>query len=182
MYELLATALLAALPDPAIRSVEDENTAPEVFLVPRAERAKCTRPGTICAFSGGTSTLAGVQRSDDGGAVTVLARGSRVASATGVSEPEAGQAWQVRLVANFERRSAGQPIIVAVFDRANATAIAQKNPQLIWDVTTAPVRYLGLRALFRPGSGFERSHTYLVRVVQLGPKERVLAEGEVRLE
>ena len=51
------------------------------------------------------------------------------------------------------------------------------------DVNMEPGHDLGMRFVLLPDQGYKPSHTYLIRVVQTGGKaERILAQGELRLE
>jgi len=87
------------------------------------------------------------------------------------------------MVARFRARSDPGPIIVAVSDRDDPESIARKEAKVLWNVSMNPGRDLGMRFLLSPEDGFEPSHTYLLRVVQVqGPRDRVLAEGTFHLE
>jgi hypothetical protein len=91
------------------------------------------------------------------------------------------QARRMHIVAHLRQPVHGA-LIVAVFDRDRPDAIAQKQPLLVWDVSSHGARFLGLRISLGPGNAVAKSHTYLVRVVQVRGKERILAEGDVRLD
>jgi hypothetical protein len=115
--------------------------------------------------------------------VTVLARGTQVAAKGGLGTASADQPWQVEMVARFRALSDRGPIIVAVFDRDDPESIAHKEAKALWNVSMDPGRDLGMSFLLSPEDGFEPSHTYLLRVVQVqGVRDRVLAEGIVHLE
>jgi hypothetical protein len=87
------------------------------------------------------------------------------------------------MVARFRALSERGPIVVGVFDSDNPESIARREPMAMWNVTMSPGRDMGMSFLLSPEEGFEASHTYLVRVVQLqGARDRVLAEGTVHLE
>ena len=166
-----------------VPSFEVVDETPQVFLVPRPVKRECPRLGSICLTRGGSATVVGVEVSEDGPDVTVLARGTQVAAKGGRGTAAAEQPWQVQMVARFKARSESGPIVVSVFDRDDRESIARKEAMALWTVSMSPGRDLGMQFLLTPAAGFEPSHTYLVRVVQAhGLRDRVLAEGEVHLE
>jgi hypothetical protein len=166
-----------------VPSFEVVDEAPRVFLVSREHKADCPAIGSVCVSSGGSATVLGFELADDGSGVTVLARGSQMASKSGLATVNVDQPWQVEMVARFRARSESGPIVVGVFDRDDAQSIARKEPMAMWNVTMSPGRSLGMSFLLSPAEGFEPSHTYLVQVVQVqGARDRVLAEGTVHLE
>jgi hypothetical protein len=191
---MLAQVFLMALAQPEVPSmleawevpsveVTDATPTPEVFLVSHLQKRECPEFGSVCVSPGGSATILGVEVSEDRPAVTVLARGTQVAATGGLGTAEAEQAWQVEMVARFRARSDPGPIIVAVFDRDDPESIARKEAKVLWNVSMNPGRDLGMRFLLSPEDGFEPSHTYLLRVVQVqGPRDRVLAEGTFHLE
>jgi len=165
-----------------VPSFEVVNDTPQVFLVD-PEKSDCSKRGSVCLSPGGSSTVVGVEVSEDRPAVTVLARGAQVAAKGGLGTAAPDQPWQVEMVARFKARSGSGPIIVAVFDRDDPESIANKEAKVLWTVSMSPGRALGMRFLLSPEDGFEVSHTYLVQVVQAqGVRDRVLAEGDVHLE
>jgi hypothetical protein len=165
-----------------VPSFEVVNDTPQVFLVD-PEKSDCSKRGSVCLSPGGSSTVVGVEVSEDRPAVTVLARGAQVAAKGGLGTAAPDQPWQVEMVARFKARSESGPIIVAVFDRDDPESIAHKEAKVLWTVSMSPGRALGMRFLLSPEDGFEVSHTYLVQVVQVqGVRDRVLAEGDVHLE
>jgi hypothetical protein len=165
-----------------VPSFEVVNDTPQVFLVD-PEKSDCSKRGSVCLSPGGSSTVVGVEVSEDRPAVTVLARGAQVAAKGGLGTAAPDQPWQVEMVARFKARSGSGPIIVAVFDRDDPESIANKEAKVLWTVSMSPGRALGMRFLLSPEDGFEVSHTYLVQVVQVqGVRDRVLAEGDVHLE
>jgi hypothetical protein len=165
-----------------VPSVAVVNDTPQVFLVD-PEKSDCAKRGSVCLSPGGSSTVVGVEVSEDRPAVTVLARGAQVAAKGGLGTAAPDQPWQVEMVARFKARSGSGPIIVAVFDRDDPESIANKEAKVLWTVSMSPGRALGMRFLLSPEDGFEVSHTYLVQVVQVqGARDRVLAEGDVHLE
>jgi hypothetical protein len=156
---------------------------PQVFLISRDQKRDCPQLGSVCVVPGGSATILGVEISEDRPPVTVLARGTQVAAKAGLAAAVADQPWQVEMVARFKERSDSGPIIVAVFDRDDQESIAHKEAKVLWNVSMNPGRDLGMRFLLSPEDGFEPSHTYLLRVVQVqGVRDRVLAEGIVHLE
>ena len=166
-----------------VPSVEVVDDTPQVFLLSPAQKSDCSKLGTVCVSPGGSSTVVGVEISEDRPAVTVLARGTQVAAKGGLGTAPADQPWQVEMVARFKAPSSRGPIIVVVFDRDDPESIAHKEAKVLWNVSMSPGRELGMRFLLSPEDGFEVSHTYVVRVVQVqGVRDRVLAEGEVHLE
>jgi hypothetical protein len=165
-----------------VPSFEVINDTPQVFLV-HPEKSDCSKRGSVCLSPGGSSTVVGVEVSEDRPAVTVLARGAQVAAKGGLGTAAPDQPWQVEMVARFKARSGSGPIIVAVFDRDDPESIANKEAKVLWTVSMSPGRALGMRFLLSPEDGFEVSHTYLVQVAQVqGVRDRVLAEGDVHLE
>jgi hypothetical protein len=165
-----------------VPSVEVVNDTPQVFLVDPA-KSDCSKRGSVCLSPGGSSTVVGVEVSEDRPAVTVLARGAQVAAKGGLGTAAPDQPWQVEMMARFKARSGSGPIIVAVFDRDDPESIANKEAKVLWTVSMSPGRALGMRFLLSPEDGFEVSHTYLVQVVEVqGARDRVLAEGDVHLE
>lgn len=165
-----------------VPSFEVVNDTPQVFLVD-PEKSDCSKRGSVCLSPGGSSTVVGVEVSEDRPAVTVLARGTQVAAKGGLGTAAPDQPWQVEMVARFKARSGSGPIIVAVFDRDDPESIANKEAKVLWTVSMSPERALGMRFLLSPEDGFEVSHTYLVQVVEVqGARDRVLAEGDVHLE
>jgi hypothetical protein len=166
-----------------VPSFEVVDDTPQVFLVSPIQKSECSERGSVCLSPGGSATIVGVEISDDRPAVTVLARGAQVAAKGGLGTAAADQPWQVEMVARFKARSGSGPIIVAVFDRDDPQSIAHKEAKVLWTVSQSPGRELGMRFLLSPEDGFEVSHTYLVRVVQVqGVRDQVLAEGDVHLE
>jgi hypothetical protein len=166
-----------------VPGLEVTNETPQVFLVSRSQRRDCPQLGSVCVAPGGSATIVGVELSEDRPDLTVLARGTQVAAKGGLGVAGTDQPWQVEMVARFRWRSDRGPIIVAVFDRDDPESIAHKEAKVLWNVSMEPGRDLGMRFLLSPEDGFEPSHTYLLRVVQVqGVRDRVLAEGTVHLE
>jgi hypothetical protein len=156
---------------------------PQVFLVSRAQKLDCPQLGSVCVSPGGSATIVGIEVSEDRPDVTVLARGTQVAAKGSLGTAGPDQPWQVEMVARFRARSERGPIIVGVFDSADRESIERKEPKALWNVSMNPGRDLGMRFLLSPEDGFEPSHTYVLRVVQVqGVRDRVLAEGYVHLE
>lgn len=127
--------------------------------------------------------MIGVEVVPYGPPLTVLARGVQVATEGSPDEPSLDQPWQVEMVARFKAPSTRVPILVVLFDRDDAESLARKEAKLLWTVNMEPGRELGMRFLLTPEDGFEPSHTYLARVVQMNsPSENILAEGDFHLE
>jgi hypothetical protein len=173
-------SMLEAWEVPSFEVVDD---TPQVFLVSHDQKLDCAHLGEVCVYPGGSATIVGVEISEDRPDVTVLARGTQVAAKGGLGTAGADQPWQVEMVARFRARSEEGPIIVAVFDRDDPESMARKEVKVLWTVSMSPGRDLGIRFLLSPEDGFQTSHTYVVRVVQVhGTRDRVLAEGDVHLE
>ena len=166
-----------------VSSIEVMEETPQVFLVSQSQKRDCPQLGSVCVSPGGSATIVGVEVSEERPDVTVLARGTQVAAKGGLGTAVADQPWQVEMVARFRARSDRGPIIVAVFDRDDRESIERKEAKALWNVSMNPGRDLGMHFLLTPEEGFEPSHTYLLRVVQVqGVRDRVLAEGTVHLE
>jgi hypothetical protein len=183
LMTLAQTEVPSMLESWEVPSVEVMDETPRVFLVSRAQKRECPQLGSVCVSSGGSSTVGGVEVSQNRPDVTVLARGIQLAGKASAGVAGADQPWQVEMVARFTGRSDRGPIIVAVFDREDQEGIEHREAKALWNVNMNPGRDLGMRFLLTPEEGFEPSHTYLVRVVQVqGVRDRVLAEGTVHLE
>ena len=166
-----------------VPSFDVRDETPQVFLVSHAQKRDCPHLGSVCVSPGGSATVVGVEVSEDRPDVTVLARGTQVAAKGGLGTAGTDQPWQVEMVARFRARSDHGPIIVAVFDRDDPESIARKEAMAMWNVSMDPGHDLGMRFLLTSEEGFEPSHTYLLRVVQVeGARDRILAEGTVHLE
>ena len=183
LMTLAQTEVPSMLESWEVPSVEVVDEAPRVFLVSRAQKRECPQLGSVCVASGGSATAGGVEVSENRPDVTVLARGIQVAAKGGLGAAGAEQPWQVEMVARFKARSDRGPIIVAVFDRGDQEGIEHREAKALWTVSMNPARDLGMRFLLSPEEGFEASHTYLLRVIQVqGVRDRILAEGTVHLE
>ena len=174
------TPMLQSWEVPSFELVDD---TPQVFLVSREQKRECPERGTVCMGPGGSDTVLGIELADGRGPVTVLARGTQVATSEGLARAKAEQAWQAELVARFERRSQKAPVMVAFFDRDDQESIIENTPMIVWTVTMEPGRDLGMRLLLTPQDGFVASRSYTVRVVQVvDGRVLSLAEGDVHLE
>jgi hypothetical protein len=166
-----------------IPGVEDDNTAPEVFLVSAKQRRACSHPGSVCFSPGGSGTSEGVELREAASPITVMARGYQIAAVSALQQILPNQPWQIEMVADFKGHSTDSPIIVAIMDGENPEAVANHQALVVWDVGMQPGKNLGMRFLLSPEQGFEPSHSYLLRVVQgEGKPEKILAEGEFHLE
>ena len=166
-----------------IPAVEVDDHAPEVFLVSGKQRKQCAHPGLVCLAPGGSGTSEGVELRETAAPITVLARGPQLASFGAVHKSDPDQPWQVEMVANFKKRSANGPIIVAVIDGESKEALENREALVAWDVDMEPGVSLGMRFVLAPDQGFQPSHSYLLRVVQVHEKtEQILATGEFHLE
>ncbi len=147
------------------------------------QRRECSRPGSVCLAPGGSSTSEGVEVREEARPITVLARGAQVAAVGALQRPSPNQPWQVEMVADFKARSVDGPIVVAVMDGESPESMENHQALVVWDVDMKPGKNLGMRFLLSPEQGFQPSHDYLLRVVQgHGKSEKILAEGELRLE
>lgn len=173
-----------ATDDVDLPSVEDLNVHPQVFLLPETRKKDCVRTGSVCLFGDGGGTVAGIDIDPTVGIVTTLARGTQVAGMAATEPaPELGR-WHVEMAVRLRSRSASaEPILVAVLDYADPEGMARKEAVAVWQIEGASTRDLGMRLLLSAEDGFMPRHTYLVRMVQgTGVKEKVLAEGNFRLE
>lgn len=174
------TPMLQSWEVPSIDVVDD---TPQVFVVSREQKKACPERGAVCVAPAGSDTVLGLEFADGRGPVTVLARGTQLATSAGLAQAKSEQAWQAELVARFEGRSQKAPVIVAFFDRDDQESIIENTPMIVWTVTMDPGRDLGMRLLLTPQDGFVASRTYTVRVVQVvDGSVRSLAEGDVHLE
>jgi hypothetical protein len=166
-----------------VPSIEVDDNAPEVFLVSAAQRRQCSHPGQVCLAPGGSGTSEAVETRKAAAPITVLARGTQIASFGAVHSPDPNQPWQVEMVANFKRRSAAGTIVVAVIDGESQEAMENHEAMVAWDVNMEPGNSLGMRFLLTPEQGFRPSHSYVLRLVQVHDKaEKILASGEFHLE
>jgi len=165
---------------PGIVAYDD---VPQIFVPSPQERRACYHLGEACFSPGGSQTSEGMELRAAASPITVLARGAQVAAVGGWHGIEPNQAWQVQFVANLAHRSGNGPIVVAVLDAEDAEAMAAHYALALWDIEMQPSDSLGMRFLLSPELGFRPSHTYLLRMVQgRGTSERILAQGELRLE
>ena len=166
-----------------VPGVEVDDNTPEVFLVSVKQQRQCSRPGLVCLSPGGSATSEGIELQEAEAPITVLARGSQVASVGGMHKPDPNQPWQVEMVANFKGRSASGPIIVAILDGESPEVLANHQALVAWDVDMKPASSLGMRFLLTVEQGFRPSHSYVLRVVQGQAKtEKILSAGEFHLE
>jgi hypothetical protein len=178
-----ARIAIAAEPESQLPAVEDLSTRPEVFLVTEQRARECPRAGKVCLYGDGGGTVTGVGVNPTVGIVTVLARGTQIATAGAAAAVPEADAWHAEMVARLRVRTDDQPIIVAFMDYEDPDGMARKEATAVWRVDSPPVKSLGMRFVFSPENGFEPRHTYLVRVVQgEGAREKVLAEGRFLLE
>lgn len=166
----------------SLRSVEDTNYQPDVFSVSQARNKDCASVGKACLFGRG-DTLAGFDVDPSVGIVTTLAHGTKLASLRDMRPGDAPATWEAELIARLRSRTTAEPIIVAILDYADPEGMARKEATAVWQVTSSPIKDLGMRFVFSSEDGFLSNHTYLLRVVQgVGAKEQILAEGNFLLE
>lgn len=185
-------ALWAMAPLPALAvdeqrilpSVEDLSVRPETFLVSDLRKKDCPRVGSVCLFGNGGGTIDGIDVHPTVGIVTTLARGAQVAGMSAPGGMTSADTWHVEMVARLRARATAQePVIVAVMDHGDPDGMARKEATAVWHIDGASAKDLGMRLVLSAEDGFLPRHTYLVRMVQgVGPRERVLAEGNFLLE
>ncbi len=184
---LLVTAIAppaaSAGEEQELPSVEDASPRADVFL-PSAQRKKdCLGSARVCLFADGAGTIAGIDINPSVGIVTTLARGIQLAGAA-TAGGQASEAWHAEMIARLRARTLStEPVIVAVMDYADPEGMARKEAVAVWQIDGAATKDMGIRLALAAEDGFQPRHTYLVRIVQgVGPKEKVLAEGNFLLE
>jgi hypothetical protein len=163
--------------------IEVDCNAPDVFLVSAKQTRECSHPGSVCFSPGGSGTSEGVELREEATPITVMARGSQLATVGALQKQLPNQPWQIEMVADFKNRSKDSPITVAILDGESAESEASHEALVVWDVTMQPGKTLGMRFVLSPEEGFQPSHSYMLRVVQgEGKSEKILAQGEFHLE
>ena len=176
---VLAAALFLAPIGALPERRTDEAPASFHFTSVRPEHLReCPTPGTVCFLQAPGSTLRASVLEGAGGKTPIFFR-----ALPGV-KPGHDVPWDLLLVINLKTRTVPGPLLVAVFDADDKAAIANHEVTQLWTLEVSAFKFLAAFVHLDPSEGgFNPTHTYLFRVVQLlGKREVVLAEGKVRFD
>ena len=91
--------------------------------------------------------------------------------------------WHCLLVAFFRRRSVPGPITLWYYDKDDKESLKAREPVNVESVDATPTRVFVRQLDIDPDIGFNKNHTYLLRVGQIiKNRERVYARGALALE
>ena len=174
----LAQAVVpGALPERA--STSDEPVPLKFISVTPRHQRECTQPGLVCFYAPLGATLrASVLYGTSFGKIPIFFR-----------KPPFGQKlsavpWELEVVANLKQKNLPGTVLILVYDQEDPQAIANHEVTAMWEAKLDAFRTIAMRVRIDPeGMGFNPTHIYLFRVVQiLAKREVVLAQGNVRLE
>ncbi len=140
---------------------------------------RCPTPGVICIASPDHFAELIDARY---GKMALVARGPRMNDGSFLDL--GSRPWTLDLVMGFAPRNLRGTVVLLVYDLADEAAIRNRETVHLWTLELDPFAHLAARLVLNPqGVGFRRGHSYLLRAVQLlGSRERILAQGKVRLE